>query len=210
MNNTEVSVKREKISLSRIISKLTSHKIVVSIMFAVLTAIAAQISAPLPFSPVPICFGLVAVYMSGIFQKPEYAFSSQLTYLAAGALGAPVFSGFKSGLAALFGPTGGYLFIYPIMAWIVSMALNSNRSLAKENTQSKGWILLKAAIAICIAHVILYLSGTMWLKMMTGTTFYSALVLAIFPFIPLDIVKILFCIFVMVPSRLNLAKYKEL
>ena len=123
-------------------------------------------------------------------------------------MGAPVFSGFKSGLAALFGPTGGYLFIYPIMAWIVSMALNSNRSLAKENTQSKGWILLKAAIAICIAHVILYLSGTMWLKMMTGTTFYSALVLAVFPFIPLDIVKILFCIFVMVPSRLNLVKYK--
>ena len=86
------------------------------------------------------------------------------------------------------------------------MTLNSRRSLAKEGEESKGWTLFKAGTAICIAQVVLYLSGTIWLKMMTGTTFYSALVLAVFPFVPLDIVKVLFCIFVMVPSRSRLMK----
>ena len=206
MNIKELSVKREKKSLRYIISKLSTHPIIVSVAFAVLTAIAAQISVPIPFSPVPISFGLVAVYISGILQKPKYALSSQLSYLAAGAMGAPVFSGFRGGIAALFGPTGGYLFIYPIMAWIVSMTLNSRRSLAKEGEESKGWTLFKAGTAICIAQVVLYLGGTMWLKMMTGTTFYASLVLAVFPFVPLDIVKVLFCIFVMVPSRSSLMK----
>ena len=209
MNNTELSAKSEKRSLSRIISKLLANEIVIAIMFAVLTAISAQISAPIPFSPVPICFGLVAVYVSGIFQKPKYAFCSQLSYLTAGALGAPVFSGFRGGIAMLFGPTGGYLFIYPVMAWIVSMALNSRRSMDKEATQSKSWILLKATVSICISHIILYLSGTIWLMMITGSTLHSALVLAVLPFIPLDIVKILFCIFIMVPSRLNLMKHHK-
>lgn len=207
MNNTGLSAESEKRSLSRIISKLLANEIVIAIMFAVLTAIAAQISAPIPFSPVPICFGLVAVYISGIFQRPKYAFLSQLSYLTAGALGAPVFSGFRGGIAMLFGPTGGYLFIYPVMAWIVSMVLNSRRSMDKE--ESKGWVLLKASVAICIAHIVLYLSGTIWLMMITGSTFYSALVLAVIPFIPLDIVKILFCIFVMVPSRLSLMKHHK-
>lgn len=210
MNNTEVSVKREKKSLSRVISKLAAHEIVIAVFFTVLTAIFSQISVYTPFSPVPICFGLVAVYISGILQKPKYAFSSQMAYLASGALGAPVFSGFKGGIVALFGPTGGYLFIYPVMAWIVSMALNSRRSLAKEGSQSKGWMLFKAGVAICIAHIILYLSGTMWLSMMTGASFYSSLVLAVIPFIPLDIVKVLFCIFVMVPSRATLMKHREM
>ena len=206
MNIKELSVKREKKTMNRIVAKASAHPIIISIAFAVLTAIAAQISVPIPFSPVPICFGLVAVYVSGILQKPQYALCSQLSYLAAGAMGAPVFSGFRGGIAALFGPTGGYLFIYPVMAWIVSMSLNSSRNLAKDGEESKGWTLLKAGTAICIAQIVLYLSGTMWLKMMTGTTFYASLVLAVFPFVPLDIVKVLFCIFVMVPCRSSLIR----
>ena len=86
------------------------------------------------------------------------------------------------------------------------MSLNSSTRLAKAGEESKGLTLLKAGTAICIAQIVLYLSGTMWLQMMTGTTFYEALVLAVFPFVPLDIVKVLFCIFVMVPSRSRLMK----
>lgn len=71
MNIKELSVKREKKSLRYIISKLSTHPIIVSVAFAVLTAIAAQISVPIPFSPVPISFGLVAVYISGILQNPS-------------------------------------------------------------------------------------------------------------------------------------------
>ena len=159
---------------------------------------------PDSFTPVPISFGLVAVYMSAILLKPKHAVYSQICYLALGGLGVPVFGGFRGGLGALFGPTGGYLLVYPIMAWIVSMALNSSKSRQAEFSQSKTIVFIKSAIAICIAHIILYLGGTAWLSITTGNSFYASLTIAVFPFIPMDIIKILFCIFAIVPIRSRL------
>lgn len=185
-------------------SKLSARDLSIISIFTVITAVLAQISIPLPFTPVPISFGLVAVYISGIVLKPKHAAYSQICYLLLGTIGIPVYSGFRGGLAVLFGPTGGYLLVYPIMAWVVSMALNSKKSRQAERIQSKGIVLFKSAIAICIAHLLLYLGGTTWLSITTGNTFYASLVLAVFPFIPMDVLKILFCIFGIVPIRWRL------
>ena len=185
-------------------SKLSARDLSIISIFTVITAVLAQISIPLPFTPVPISFGLVAVYISGIVLKPKHAAYSQICYLLLGTIGIPVYSGFRGGLAVLFGPTGGYLLVYPIMAWVVSMALNSKKSRQVERIQSKGIVLFKSAIAICIAHLLLYLGGTTWLSITTGNTFYASLVLAVFPFIPMDVLKILFCIFGIVPIRWRL------
>jgi len=170
-------------------------------LFAVLTAVLAQIAMPLPFTPVPISFGLVAVYITGILLKPRHAVFAQICYLALGAVGVPVFGNFRSGIGALFGPTGGYLLVYPLMAWIVSIALNGPKSRQAELGQSKVFLFFKAGMSICIAHILLYLGGTVWLSLTTGNTFVACLSLAVFPYIPLDILKILFCIFVIVPFR---------
>ena len=173
-------------------------------IFSAITAVLAQIAIPLPFSPVPISFGLVGVYISGILLKPKHAVFAQICYLALGAVGIPVFGNFRAGIGALFGPTGGYLLVYPIMVWIVSKTLNSPKSMQAECRQNKSLLLMKAAISMCIAHAILYLGGTVWLSIITGNSFVATLSLAVFPYIPLDIVKILFCVFVIVPFRSRL------
>jgi biotin transport system substrate-specific component len=170
-------------------------------VFTSLTIILAQIIIPLPPPMVQISLGLVGVYVTGILLAPKHAVLTQLVYLLLGAAGLPVFGGFKGGLSALFGPTGGYLFVYPIMAGIVSVALNSQKSLADE-TSSKAFF--KAAISICAAHILLYLGGTAWLSVLTGNTFAKALGFAVYPYIPLDIVKIVFCVAVIVPLRSRL------
>ena len=90
------------------------------------------------------------------------------------------------------------------MAWIVAMALNSRKSQQADRKQGKGTVLLKSGIAILIAHTVLYLGGTAWLSITTGNTFHGALALAVLPFIPMDILKILFCIFCIVPIRSRL------
>ncbi|NLJ88794.1 MAG: biotin transporter BioY [Epulopiscium sp.] len=185
-------------------AKLSAKELSMIAIFTAITAVFAQIAIPIPFTPVPISFGLVAVYMSAILLKPKHAVYSQICYLALGGLGVPVFGGFRGGLGALFGPTGGYLLVYPIMAWIVSMALNSSKSRQAEFSQSKTIVFIKSAIAICIAHIILYLGGTAWLSITTGNSFYASLTIAVFPFIPMDIIKILFCIFAIVPIRSRL------
>lgn len=185
-------------------SALSPRELSIIAFFASITAVLAQIAIPIPLTPAPISFGLVAVYISGILLKPQHAVYSQICYLALGAMGVPVFGGFRGGLGVLFGPTGGYLLVYPVMAWIVSMALNSKKSRQAERTQSKGIVFLKSSIAICIAHIILYLGGTTWLSITTGNAFYASLVLAVFPFIPMDILKMLLCAFGIVPIRSRL------
>lgn len=163
-------------------------------IFTALTAVLAQIAVPLPFTPMPISFGLVAVYFTGMLLTPKEAVLSQITYLLLGAVGIPVFGNFRGGLGALFGPTGGYLMVYPVMAWLVAMALNRAGSSRKEIAKGRGYLYAKTALTICLAHLILYLGGTIWLSATTGSNFYGALTLAVFPFIPLDMVKIVFCV----------------
>ena len=187
-------------------TNFTTRDLAIIPIFAAITAALAQIAIPLPFTAIPISFGLVAVYMAGILLTPNQAVYSQICYLLLGAVGLPVFGNFHGGLAALVGPTGGYLVTYPLMAWIVAMALNSKKARLAEKNQMQGVVMLKAGIAMLIAHTILYLGGTIWLSFMTKNTFIASLGLAVIPFIPLDIIKILFCVLAIVPFRHQLLK----
>lgn len=180
---------------------MTARELTMIGIFTAVTAVLAQIAVPLPFTPMPISFGLVAVYITGIMLKPKHAILTQLCYLFLGAVGLPVFGNLRGGIGALFGPTGGYLLVYPFMAGIVSIALNGRKSRQAQYRQSKKWLFLKASVSICIAHIILYIGGTIWLSITTGNSFSAGLALAVYPFIPLDIIKIVFCVAVIVPLR---------
>src|SRR5262249_26180348 len=81
-----------------------------------LTAIAAQLAIPVPWSPVPITGQTFAVLLSGALLGPRRAFLAQVLYLAEGAVGLPVFAGASAGAAVLAGPTTGYLISFPFAA----------------------------------------------------------------------------------------------
>ena len=170
-------------------------------IFTAVTVVLAQIAIPLPFTPIPFSFGLVAVYITGILLKPKHAVFTQVCYLLLGAVGMPVYGNFRGGVGALFGPTGGYLMAYPFMAVIVSMALNSPLSRQSEYLQRKFVVFLMAGISMCIAHMVLYSCGTLWFSTTTGLSVQAALVLTVYPFIPFDVAKIIFCVFAVVPFR---------
>jgi len=170
-------------------------------IFATVTAVLAQIAIPIPFSPAPISFGMVGVYMTAILLKPKHAVYAQVCYLLLGAVGLPVFGNFRGGVGALIGPTGGYLLTYPLMAWIVSMSLNSMISRQLELINKKVWIFIKAGLSMLVAHTVLYAGGTAWLSISINITFISALTIAVYPFIVLDILKIVFCIAAVIPFR---------
>ena len=170
-------------------------------VFTAATVILAQIAIPLPFTPVPVSFGLVAVYMTGILLKPKHAILTQTCYLMLGAAGVPVFGNFRGGIGALFGPTGGYMMVYPVLAGTIAMVMNSRYNRRPKYKQNKLGLFLKAGVSVCLAHIILYSGGTAWLSITTGISFGAALKLAVYPFIPLDIIKIVFCVVVFVPFR---------
>jgi biotin transport system substrate-specific component len=83
---------------------------------SLVTALAAQLAIPLPWSPVPITGQTFAVLLSGAVLGARRAFLAQALYLAEGALGLPVFAGGAAGFTQFAGPTGGYLLAFPFAA----------------------------------------------------------------------------------------------
>lgn len=96
-------------------------------LFAAFTAAVAWFKIPLPFTPVPITLQTLAVLLSGAMLGPYYGALSMIVYLALGALGLPVFAGGSSGIGALLGPTGGYLFSYPLASFVIGKMLEKKR-----------------------------------------------------------------------------------
>lgn len=90
--------------------------------FTILTAIGAQISVPT--YPVPITLQTFFVILSGAFLGARKGALSQIAYLCTGAIGLPVFANGSGSILHLFGPTGGYLFGFPIAAFIVGYSLH--------------------------------------------------------------------------------------
>src|SRR5688572_29411618 len=92
------------------------------LFITVLTAAAAQISFPLPFTQVPFTFQPLVVLVGGLVLGSRLGLASQMLYLAAGIAGLPVFAASATLPPAFFrllGPTGGYLMAYPVAAFVV-------------------------------------------------------------------------------------------
>src|SRR5688500_11650669 len=91
------------------------------VLLTALTAAAAQVSVPLPFTPVPLTLQPMVVLLGGAALGPGLGLASQVLYLAAGIAGLPVFAAsptLPQGPFRLLGPTGGYLMSYPFAAWL--------------------------------------------------------------------------------------------
>lgn len=100
-------------------SRNLSRDALLVLAFSLLTALSAQITVPLPFSPVPLTGQTFGVLLSGALLGPRLGAMAMLLYLAEGGLGLPFFAGGAAGPARLLGPTGGYLLSYPLAAALV-------------------------------------------------------------------------------------------
>jgi biotin transport system substrate-specific component len=95
--------------------------------FAVLIGtlvLAASSQVSVPMQPVPMTMQTLAVTLVGALYGWRLGALTVVAWLVQGALGLPVFAGGASGVARFFGPTGGYLFAFPIAAaltgWLVA------------------------------------------------------------------------------------------
>jgi len=124
---------------------LTLRRAGAVILGAALVAVAAQVSIPLPGTPVPLTLQPLAVLLVGGLLGPALGAASMILYLALGAAGLPVFTPYGlPGLARLFGPTGGYLIAYPVAAFAVGKLAGDGR----------GWGRLALALLAGLARLI--------------------------------------------------------
>ncbi len=147
-------------------------------LFSAIICVTAIIT--IPIGAVPITLSLFGVFTSAALQKPKSAILSISVYIILGLIGIPVFSSFGSGLGYLTGPTGGFIFAYPIMTAIVSCA---------SRICKKYYTLLP--ISMVIALIICYIFGVVWYCMVSEVDFISAVLVCIVPFFVFDILKII-------------------
>ena len=148
-----------------------------------LVALAAHVSFPLPFTPVPFTLQPLAVMGVGLALGPWNGALAMLSYLAEGALGAPVFSPTgPGGIAQLLGPTGGFLLAYPAVALLCGglTQLWSNR-LSRFP---------RALLACTVATILLFFVGALWLHVEAHLTLQQTLLAAVFPFLPGELIKV--------------------
>lgn len=122
--------------------------------FAILTAVGARFE--IERYPVPYTLQTLMVLLAGAFLGPRNGAISQLLYIGAGAMGAPVFASGAFGIARLIGPTGGYLIAFPIAAALVGWMVRKNRALP--------WVVLSMAAGL----VVIFTLGTLHLAAISG------------------------------------------
>ena len=97
-------------------TKSKTVRIVMCALFAAIIAVSAQVTVPLPTN-VPITLHTFGVALCAAVGGALAGTVSTAVYVLIGAVGLPVFAGMKGGFAVLFGPTGGFLFGFIIMAF---------------------------------------------------------------------------------------------
>jgi biotin transport system substrate-specific component len=173
IKNTVVDVFRpdEKISAAL-------YDAIVIICGAMILGLSAQVKVYLPISPVPITGQTFAVLILAALLGSRRGVLAILAYLAEGALGLPVFAG-GIGLAALIGPTGGYLVGFIVVAYIVGRLAEMGWDRRVSTTMA----------AMLAGEIVLYTFGVCWLAIMTNIR--TALMVGLYPFIVGDILKVI-------------------
>ena len=131
-----------------------------------------------PVGAVPVTLATFAVCCIGGAAGCKRGTLAVLLYLLIGAVGVPVFAGFRGGVATLVGPTGGFLLGYLLL--VVVAGAVSDRTDAR------------AALcgAFCGGTAALYLCGALVYALSAKVSFLAALSVCVLPFLPFDAVKI--------------------
>lgn len=156
----------------------TKYTALSGVMVAVI-AICAQIMLPLPFSPVQFSMQTFGVFLTAVLLPPRWSTSALAAYMLLGLMGAPIFGGFRGGPSVLFGVTGGFILVFPIMAFFISY-------LVARLPATK---MMPVFLVMSLSLVICYIWGCLWFSMVTGSSFYQAFILAVVPFIIPDLLK---------------------
>lgn len=159
----------------------STRSIAFSALFIALITVCSWIS--IPFA-VPFTLQTFAIYITCVILGGKQGFFTILIYMALGAIGLPVFSGFKGGLGALLGPTGGYIagfLIIALVIWISTRIFNTKLTV----------IIASSALGL----ILLYAFGTIWfmyvyIQTKGAISLMSVLSMCVFPFIIPDIIKI--------------------
>lgn len=156
--------------------RLTIKDMVMTGLFAAVTAILAQLAIPTPWG-INVTMQTLAVALAGFCLGKWKGILVVFVYMLLGVIGIPVFTNFGAGLGVLAGPTGGYIWGFLFLAFACGF---------RENVMHK-WLAILIGI---LGLAIFYVCGTIQFAVVVRRTILEALVLTVMPYIWKDAASI--------------------
>ncbi len=129
------------------------------VIASIFLALLGQVKIMLPFSPVPIVLQSKMVLLVGAFFGARKGMLATTLFLMYGAIGLPVFSSGHYGYLSFFGPTGGYILVYPLATYLVGYIIERLKTLS----------LIKVMTAYCLGlFAVIYPVGCLQLSWFIG------------------------------------------
>jgi biotin transport system substrate-specific component len=171
----------------------------------ILLALCAHIVLPLPWTPVPITGQTFGVLLVAVLLGARRGVITLILYLLEGAAGFPVFQPLGlPGLARFAGPTAGYLFSYPVAAFVTGWLVERGAKI-RDLREGGSWLAgLPLIGALISGEAIIFACGCAWLALFLRMGWSAALQQGALPFVPGEIVKM--ALIVVAAGGLQLAR----
>ena len=165
--------------LADLVPAVRARNAVLVALGVLFTALLAQVSIPVPGSPVPITGQTLAVVLTAASLGPVRGVAVQAFYILAALVGLPFYSEASGGVDVVFGATGGYVIGFIPAAYLIGMA--ARRGMDRQP--------LKAAPLFVAGQAVIFAVGVPWLAISTGMSAGQALAAGFTPFVLGGLVK---------------------
>lgn len=146
--------------------------------------LAALAQIRIQLGPVPFTGQTLGVLLLGTAYGLGPGTATTAAYVALGALGLPIFTGWQGGVAHLMGPTGGYLIGFVLASAVLGWLAG------------RGWdrSYPRTVAAMLLAEVAIYLPGLLWLHGVLGGGWPATIAAGLVPFLLGDALKLLLAV----------------
>ena len=165
--------------LADLFPAIKARNVVLVALGVLFTALLAQVSVPVPGSPVPITGQTLAVVLTAAALGPVRGVAVQVFYILAALVGLPFYSEASGGVDVVLGATGGYVVGFIPAAYLIGLAARRG---ADRN-------LLKSVPLFIAGQAVIFAVGVPWLALSTGMSAEVALEKGFYPFIRGGVVK---------------------
>ena len=170
------------------------YGLVMTGVFAALLAVFSQISIPTP-TGVPITLQTFAVALCAYVLGWKLGVLAVGVYLALGAVGLPVFSGFGAGFGTFLNVTGGFLWGFLFMALLCGLGIETKRAVL--------------AIPLGVLGLLLcHLCGVLQFGLLSGRPFWESCLLVSVPYLLKDTISVVLAYLAAKAVRISLKKAK--
>lgn len=157
----------------------TKELVEIALFAAILAVFGFLPPIPLPFTPVPITLQTIGVLLAGAFLGVRTATLSMILFNLLVIVGMPILGGGRGGLAAIMGPSGGFVLGWIAVAFVMALILSKIKEPGFLAILISGWI---ASI------IVLYPIGTLWQAWMMNIPWGAAIAMSAV-YIPGDTIK---------------------